>query len=136
MSKIILNFFGEKTLIERNKLNSVSSLRNEISRLYLFSPQDAAEILLTYNENGDKIIIVNDEDLKYFLESKVKTIDLDISQNSQIYKDSLNQLQEENQKDKKNLDELLKKKEELKKIKDTKFNEEKKRNRRNSEKNK
>ena len=126
MSKIILNFFGEKTLIERNKLNSVSSLRNEISKLYLFSPQDAAEILLTYNENGDKIIIGNDEDLKFFLESKVKTIDLDISQNSQIYKDSLNQLQEENQKDKKTLDELLKKKEELKKIKDTKFNEEKK----------
>ena len=126
MSKIILNFFGEKALIERNKLNSVSSLRNEISKLYLFSPQDAAEILLTYNENGDKIIIGNDEDLKFFLESKVKTIDLDISQNSQIYKDSLNQLQEENQKDKKTLDELLKKKEELKKIKDTKFNAEKK----------
>ena len=99
MNKITLNFFGEKASID--KPNNLSSLRNEISRLYLFTPQDAAEIILTYNDNGDKIIISNDEDLKAFLNSKNTMIDLDISQNSQIFKDNLNQLKEDSLKDKK-----------------------------------
>ena len=126
MSKITLNFFGEEILVDKNKIKNLPSLRNEISRLFLLSPQDASEIILTYNENGDKIIIENEEDLKIFLDSKIKTIDLDISQNSKIYKDSLNQLKEENLKDKTILEELLKKKDELKKLKETKFAEEKK----------
>ena len=124
MSKITINFFGETITIEKPK--SLSSLRNEISRLFCFSAQDAAEIILTYNDNGDKAIIANDDDLKAFLNSKVKIIDLDISQNSKIYKDNLNQLQEESIKDKKCLEELLKKKEELKKLRDTKFTSERK----------
>jgi hypothetical protein len=53
-------------------------------------------------------------------------IDLNISQQSQIYKENLNQLQEENSKDKALLEELLKKKEEFKKMKETKFVSEKK----------
>ena len=126
MSKITLNFFGEKISVEKNKVKNIPSLRNEISRLFLLSQQDASEIILTYNENGDKIIIENEEDLKIFFDSKIKTIDLDISQNSQIYKDSLNQLKDENLKDKKILEELLKKKDELKNLKETKFAKEKK----------
>ena len=126
MSKITLNFFGEKILVEKNKIKNLPSLRNEISRLFLLSPQDAAEIILTYNENGDKIILENEEDLKIFLDAKIKTIDLDISQSSQIYKDSLNQIKEENKKDKTKLEELLKKKDELLKLKETKFAKEKK----------
>ena len=70
MSKITLNFFGEKVLVEKNKIRNLSSLRKEISRLFFFSPQDASEILLTYNENGDKVVIENEEDLKVFLNSK------------------------------------------------------------------
>ena len=95
MSKITLNFFGEKVLVEKNKIRNLSSLRKEISRLFFFSPQDASEILLTYNENGDKVVIENEEDLKVFLNSKNVIIDLDISQQSQIYIDSLNQIKEE-----------------------------------------
>ena len=72
MSKITLNFFGEKILVEKNKIKNLPSLRNEISRLFLLSPQDAAEIILTYNENGDKLIISSDEDLKAFLNSKIQ----------------------------------------------------------------
>ena len=124
MSKITLNFFGEKLTIEKPK--SLSALRSEISKLFLFSMQDAAEMLLTYNENGDKIVIENEEDLKAFLNSKVTTIDLDISQNSKIYQDNLNQLQEESLKDKKALDELIKYREELNKLKETKFAAERK----------
>ena len=124
MSKITLNFFGEIITVEKPK--SLSSLRNDISRLFCFSPQDAAEIVLTYNDNGDKAIIVNDDDLKAFLNSKSTMIDLDISQNSKIYKDNLNQLQEESLNDKKCLEELLKKKEEFKHLKKSKFAEERK----------
>ena len=119
MSKIALNFFGEIISIE--KPQNLASLRKEISRLYCFSSQDAAEIILTYNENGDKLIISSDEDLKAFLNSKNSMIDLDISQNSQIYKDNLNQIKEETLKDKNALEELLKKKDELNKLKETKF---------------
>ena len=124
MSKITLNFFGETILIERNKIKSLSLLREEMSKLFFFSLQDAKEVLLTYNEKNNKKIIENDKDLNTFLNSNIKTIDLDISQNSQIYKDNFNQLQEENIK--KTLESLLKKKEELKKLKETKFNAEKK----------
>ena len=126
MSKIALNFFGEKVLVEKNKIRNLSSLRKEISRLFFFSPQDASEILLTYNENGDKVVIENEEDLKVFLNSKNATIDLDISQQSQIYIDSLNQIKEEKSKDEKVMEELLKKREELNKQKETKFAKDKK----------
>ena len=125
MSKITLNFFGEKILIEKSKLKNLSSLRKEISNLFFLTPQDASEIVLIYKEEGDKLIIESEDDLKTFLNSKIKTIDLDISQSSQIYKDSLNQLKEENLKDKKALEEFLKKKEELSKLKETKFSKEK-----------
>ena len=68
MSKIALNFFGEIVSVE--KPQSLASLRNDIARLFFFSSQDAEEILLTYNDNGDKLIISSDEDLKAFLNSK------------------------------------------------------------------
>ena len=125
MSKITLNFFGEIFSIE--KANDLSSLRNEISTLLCLNPQDAAEIILTYkdNENEDKKIISNDNDLNAFFNSKAKIIDLDISQSSQIYKKNLDQLQEEKQKDKDDLEELLKKNDELEKLKETKLMQEK-----------
>ncbi len=117
MSKIALNFYGE--IISVEKPQSLEALRKEIARLFCFSAQDASEILLTYNENGDKLIISSEEDLKAFLDSKNSMIDLDISQNSKIYKDNLNQLKEETLKDKTALEELLKKREELIKIKES-----------------
>ena len=109
MPKITLNFFGET--INSDIPKTISSLRSEISKLFFFSPQDAAEILLTYKINGEKKIIANDQDLKTFLNSKSKMIDLDISQTSKIYKDSFNKLQEENSKDKNILKELINKNE-------------------------
>ena len=119
MSKIVLNFFGEIISVERPK--SLASLRNEIARLFCFSKQDADEILLTYVEDGDKLIIENENDLKAFLDSKVTVIDLDISQNSKIFKDNLNQIKEETLKDKEELEALQRKKEELNKLEETKF---------------
>ena len=124
MNKITLNFFGE--ILSISKPKSLLDLRNEISKLFCLSSDDASEILLTYMEKGEKKMISNDEDLKTFLKSKITLLDLDISQNSKIYKDNLSQLQEEKLKDKKILEELIKKKEELTKLKETKFILEKK----------
>ena len=124
MNKITLNFFGETLSISKPK--SLLDLRSEISKLFCLSSDDASEILLTYMEKGEKKMISNDEDLKTFLKSNITLLDLDISQNSKIYKDNLSQLQEEKLKDKKTLEELIKKKEELTKLKETKFIQEKK----------
>jgi hypothetical protein len=126
MSKIILNFFGEEILLEKNKLKSIAVLRKCISKLFLFTEKDAAEILLTYMDKGKKNIIKNEQDLKTFLKSNINKIDLDISQESQLYKENLNQIKENTMKEQKDLDELLKKKEELKKLKETSFASEKK----------
>ena len=123
MSKITLNFFGEIFSIEKPK--DLSSLRNEISALLCLNPQDAAEIILTYKDNEVKKKISNDDDLNAFFNSKTMVIDLDISQSSQIYQQNLDKLQEEKQKDKKDLEELLKKNDELEKLKETKLMPEK-----------
>ena len=119
MSNLTLNFFGESIKVDFPK--SLSSLRNEISQLFCLDSQDAAEIILTYDKNGEKIIISNDEELKTFLNSKITQINLDISQNSKIYKENFNKIQEQNLKDKKTLEKLLKKQKELKNVKETKF---------------
>ena len=111
MSKITLNFFGEILTIKKPK--SYISLRNEISRLFGLSPNDAEGILLTYNQNGNKIIIKDEKDLNIFLNSEIKKIDFDIDQNSKIYKDNLNLVKEKTQKDKDLLGELLNKREKL-----------------------
>ena len=120
---ITLNFFGET--VSLSSPQSLESLRNSISSLFYFSPEDAKEILLTYNENGDRLVIENDEDLKAFLNSAITTIDLDISQKSQIYQKNLENIKQEKEKDKMNLEKLLKKKEELEKKKETQFSKEK-----------
>lgn len=124
MEQIKLNFFGEIVFIDIPK--DLGSLRKQIAKLYSFNDQDASEILLTYKINEKQEIISNEEDLKTFLNSKCSIIDLDISQKSQIYQNSLNQLQEQSEKDKKILDDLLKQKEELTKLKETKFENENK----------
>jgi hypothetical protein len=64
MSKITLNFFGEINKIDIPK--SLSNLREEISRLFFFTKEDAEEILLFYNNRNKKIYIENEEDLKRF----------------------------------------------------------------------
>ena len=124
MSQISLNFFGETIQVENPK--SLSSLRSEISQLFCLSSQDAAEIILSYKDKGETKIIENDADLKTFLKSEHNKIDLDISQNSQLYKQNLNKLKEENVKDKNALESLIKKRKELNDLKETKFASEKK----------
>lgn len=122
-SRLTLNFFGE--IVTLPIPQSLDALRKDISRLYFFSPEDAKEIILTYNENDDIIMIENDEDFNVFLKSNIDKIDLDISQTSKIFKKNLDIVREENEKNKNDLEILIKKNEELDKMKETEFVKEK-----------
>ena len=107
MSKTTLNFFGEETIVDTPK--NIPILRSKIVEKYLFSKQDAAEIILYYIKDNKKIYIINGNDLSQYKESKISTIYLDVNQNSKLYLDSATELDKENQKSQRELDELNKK---------------------------
>ena len=107
MNKTTLNFFGEETIVDTPK--NIPILRSKIVEKYLFSKQDAAEIILYYIKDNKKIYIINGNDLSQYKESKVSTIYLDVNQNSKLYLDSATELDKENQKSQRELDELNKK---------------------------
>ena len=116
MKNISLNFFGEEISIKVP--TSLSSLRKEISDKFLFSPSDAAEIVITYMKDLGKKIITTEQDFLNFVSNKVGKIYLDISQDSKLYQKNLNSLQKESEEAKKELDACLEKKKEIKKEKD------------------
>ena len=104
MSKTTLNFFGEVAIIDTPK--DMPSLRAKISEKYLLSSSDAAELIIYYIKNSKKAYIINGNDLSQFKESDSSTIFLDINQNSKLYLDSASELDKENQKNQKELDEI------------------------------
>ena len=115
MSKITLNFFDEELIID--KPQSLSFLRSKISELFGLSLDDATEIILSYKDENDNISISTEEDLKIFLESKnEKKINLSISQESKLFKENLQRMQND-MNDKKELARLYKERGELKKMK-------------------
>jgi myosin heavy subunit len=123
MKSISLNFFGEQVTI--NVPTDLSSLRKEIADKFMFSPSDAAEIVLSYMKDLGKKIIQTEQDFTAFISNKIGKIDLDISPDSKLFLKNLDTLKKEKEEAQKELDECLKKKEELKKEKDAKLNEEK-----------
>lgn len=123
MKSISLNFFGEQVAI--NVPTDLSSLRKEIADKFMFSPSDAAEIVLSYMKDLGKKIIQTEQDFTAFISNKIGRIDLDINPNSKLFLKNLDSLKKESEEAQKELDECLKKKEELKKEKEAKLNEEK-----------
>lgn len=115
MNKLILNFFGEEVTVERPK--TLQNLKQEIANKFFFSPSDASELLVSYIKDLKRTFIQTEQDFVYFIKKQIYKVDLDISPDSQLYKKSVLKIQEENEKDKKELEELIKKKEELKKQK-------------------
>ena len=107
--KIILNFFGEEIIIPIQK--NLNDIRQIISTKYLFSPEDAKEIILYYTKQVKKIFIKNEEDYIIFLKEKEKKIILDISQESKLYQENLKNLK--NQETLVDLEKLYNKREEL-----------------------
>ena len=124
MDKLSLNFFGEQ--MEVNLPETLASLRKNISDKFCFSPSDTAELIITYAKDLGKKIIKTENDFEEFIKSKIGKIDLDVDPNSQIYQKSLIKLQTETEKDKKELENLLTKSQELKTEKDSKLSEAKK----------
>ena len=122
MNKLILNFFGEEVSVEKPK--TLQNLKQEISNKFCFSASDAAEVLVSYISDLKKTFIKTEQDFANFIKKKIFKVDLDISPDSQLYQNSVLKLQEEANKNKKDLEELILKKEELIKKK-TNISEEK-----------
>ena len=95
----------------------LASLRQQISDKFMFSPSDAAEIVVSYVKDLGKKIIQTEQDFVNFISDKINKVDLDISQDSNLYLRNLNTLKKESEDSKKELEDALKKKEEIKKRK-------------------
>ena len=130
MENIRLSFYGEEVTIPTPK--DLRALRKIISEEFVFSPSDAEEIILSYStqkseqSQNNTYFIYNEEEYKSFLKLKIALITLDISQNSTLYQESLNNLMTQEKNNKQLLFELLQKNYELNKEKETKFAKEKK----------
>ena len=124
MNKLALNFFGEKVDIKIPE--TLTSLRQQISEKFLFSPSETAEIMITYVKDLGKKIIETEKDFEEFLKNKIMKIDLDVDPKSQIFQNSLLKLQAENEENKNKLEGLLKEIEEINNKKKSKKEETKK----------
>jgi hypothetical protein len=108
MSQIILNFFGDEVFIDTPK--NLLILRTLISSIFGLNLEDAQELTLTYKDNKSKIsYIETEEDYKTFLSQRIRKISTEISPNSKIYKCEVEKRNEEEEidKDKKQLQELI-----------------------------
>ena len=111
MNKLILNFFGEEITIDTPK--TLQNLKQEIASKFCFNPSDAAEILVSYFNDLKKTFIQTEQDFLDFIKKNIYKVDLDISQESQLYKNSMKKLQEETELDIKTLEGLIKTNEEI-----------------------
>ena len=111
MNKLILNFFGEEITIDTPK--TLQNLKQEIASKFCFNPSDAAEILVSYFNDLKKTFIQTEQDFLDFIKENIYKVDLDISQESQLYKNSMKKLQEETELDIKTLEGLIKANEEI-----------------------
>ena len=116
MKDISLDFFGEKVSIKMP--TSLDSLRKAISEKFMFSPSDAAEVIISYVKDLGKKIIETEQDFSNFISNKIGKINLDISENSRLYLENYNSLKKENDENKKLLEEYLKKDSQLEKKKE------------------
>ncbi len=120
MKNISLNFFGEEVSI--NMPTDLASLRQQISEKFMFSPSDAAEIIVSYVKDFGQKIIQTEKDFVTFISDKINKLNLDISQDSKLFQQNLKNLKKESEDNKKLLEETLKKKEEIKKQKEEALN--------------
>ena len=108
MEKICLNFFGEKA--EINVPTSLQSLRNAISKQFFFTPQDSEDIIIEYIKNLKTKVIKTEEDFRNFIVEKINQINLNINEESRIYKENLKEVENKEINLKKQLDLLTKEK--------------------------
>ena len=104
MQNISLDFFGEK--ITTIMPTDLASLRNIILEQFMFNPEDAAEVIITYMKDLDKKVIETEEDFKTFLNEKINYISLDIRQDSKLYKENFSSTEQESNENINELDNL------------------------------
>ena len=116
MDKLALYFFAEEQYIDFP--NSLKSLQDLISKLFLLTKNNINKINICYNNIDSTLLsIKNEKDYKSFLKKSINNIYLDASQNYEIYEEFISQKEkkEENE-DVKRFNELLKKEQETKKF--------------------
>ena len=124
MKKLSLNFYGEQVSIQCPK--DFVSLKKEIAQKYQLSLSDILEIDISYMKNETKKLIKSEVDFKSFLHSRVPNLNLDINESSQLFQKSLLDLQNKSKDEKAQLEQLKKKKEEIKLLQEKEYQERKK----------
>ena len=107
MEKLSINFLGEKIKVDFP--NDLSDLYQKIMNNFFLSEKDVKELVITFTQDFDKMLIETEEDFKFFIEAKVDIIDIDINQSSELYKNSFIKVQKENEDIKKKYDEIINK---------------------------
>ena len=116
MDKLALYFFAEEQYIDFP--NSLKSLQDLISKLFLLTKNNINKINICYNNIDSTLLsIKNEKDYKSFLKKSINNIYLDAGQNYEIYEEFISQKEkkEENE-DVKRFNELLKKEQQTKKF--------------------
>ena len=116
MDKLALYFFAEEQYVDFP--NSLKSLQDLISKLFLLTKNNINKINICYNNIDSTLLsIKNEKDYKSFLKKSINNIYLDAGQNYEIYEEFISQKEkkEENE-DVKRFNELLKKEQETKKF--------------------
>lgn len=113
IKNISINFYGEEISIKMP--TSLNSLRKIISEKFMFDPKDAKELIVSYYMNFKQRIINTEKDFVDFIKTHIPKIDLGISEQSKIYKENLNKIEESNNSIRKRIKELTLKKEEINK---------------------
>ena len=108
MEKLLINFLGEEIKVDFP--NDLSDLYKKIMNNLFLSEKDVKELLITYTEDFDKVLLIeNEDDFIRFIEAKANKIDIEINQESELYKNSKKKVQKENEDIKKKYDEILNK---------------------------
>ena len=89
---LIINFYGECNTIYFP--TNLENLYSNISNIYSFDLRDLSELLITYKKNTEKKNIKTEVDFQNFVKEKIFEIYIYISEESKIYKETLNELKE------------------------------------------
>ena len=116
MDKLALYFFAEEQYIDFP--NSLKSLQDLISKLFLLTKNNINKINICYNNIDSTLLsIKNEKDYKSFLKKSINNIYLDAGQNYEIYEEFISQKEKKEENDDvKRFNELLKKEQETKKF--------------------
>ena len=108
---MFLNFFEEKVKIDMP--NNLKSLRKSIEKQFLFSPLDVSEFLLKYIKDYKTHFIINENDFQQFKHENINEIIIEISQESSIYQQNINEIENYDNTINNEIDILIKEKEKI-----------------------